>query len=183
VVEQGPERIKFNSSISEPVVIVDSREQKPYTFDLPTVVQGLKCGDYSVQGYEGQISIERKSTDDLIGSISTGRPRFERELQRGQDLEYFALVVEASLQDLAMGRYTSRMNPRSVVQTLVAFSVRYRLPIWFSGSRGYAARITESLLLKYMREVERKTRHVEATGKPLFRSGGFRDHGDEDSNA
>ena len=135
---------------------VDSREQLPYVFGSPSEVGGLPVGDYSIVGLENQISIERKTIDDLIGCLTTGRERFERELHRGRALDYFCLIVEASLSDLANGRYRSRMNPKSATQSLLAFSVRYRLPIFFCESREYGQRVTESLLLKYAREIEKR---------------------------
>ena len=113
-------------------------------------------GDYSICGLENHISIERKTLDDLIGCLTQDRDRFERELYRARALDYFALVIEASLSDLASGKYRSQMNPKSAIQSLLAFSVRYRLPVFFCESRQYAQRVTESLLLKYAHELEKK---------------------------
>jgi len=71
-------------------IICDSREQLPYEFSgmewgagetcvVPTVVRGLAQGDYSIQGLEDRIAIERKSLDDLYGSVTwagtDSRPR------------------------------------------------------------------------------------------------------------
>ena len=113
-------------------------------------------GDYSICGLENYVSIERKTLDDLIGCLTSDRERFERELHEGKGLDYMAIVIEASLSDLANGRYRSKMLPKSAVQSLLAFSVRYRLPIFFCESRAYGERVTESLLLKFARELDRK---------------------------
>lgn len=137
-------------------IIADTREQLPYSFENPSEVGTVPIGDYSICGLEDHIAIERKELDDLIGCLTAGRERFEKELHRGKALDYFALVIEASLSDLVNGRYRSEMNPKSAIQSLLAFSVRYRLPVWFCENRGYAARITESLLLKYAREIEKR---------------------------
>ena len=136
------------------VILTDTREQRPYTFQAPTGTGTLQVGDYSIVGLENHIAIERKELNDLIGCLTTGRERFERELHKGKALDYFALVIEANLSDLVNGHYRSRMNPKSAIQSLLAFSVRYRVPIFFCGSREYAQRITESLLLRYVREIE-----------------------------
>ncbi len=140
---------------------IDSREQLPYVFDIPSVVGKLDTGDYSVKGLEGCVAVERKSLDDLIGSITTGRERFKKELQRGKGLDYFALVVEGTLQDIAEHRYRSKMLPKAAIQSLIAFSVRYRLPVFFVENRAYGQRITESLLTKYAREIEMKAKLME----------------------
>ena len=137
-------------------LICDSREQLPYTFETPVKVGALSCGDYSITDLENHIAIERKTIDDLIGCLTTGRERFERELHKGKALDYFALVIEASLSDIANGRYRSEMLPKSAVQSLLAFSVRYRLPIFFCETREYSQRVTESLLCKYAREIEKR---------------------------
>jgi ERCC4-type nuclease len=136
-------------------ILIDTREQKPYSFETDSVTGKLDTGDYSISGLENHVSIERKELNDLIGCLSKGRDRFERELQRAKGLDYFCLVVEADLSDIAKGDYRSKMLPRAVLQSLMTFSIRYKMPIWFCGNRQYAERITESLLVKYCRELEK----------------------------
>jgi len=66
-----------------PTIIVDSREQTPLVFaHLPFIVSGLPTGDYSVKGLEDDFTVERKTLSDLYGSLTSGRERFMRELQR-----------------------------------------------------------------------------------------------------
>ena len=113
-------------------------------------------GDYSLVGAEHLIAIERKELNDLIGSLTTGRERLEKELWKGKALDYFALVVEASLSDIINGHYRSQMEPKSAIQSLLAFSIRYHLPVWFCENRKYAERITQSLLEKYAREIQKR---------------------------
>jgi len=144
------------------VIIIDTREQLPYTFDVPSEVATVPVGDYSIAGLEYRIGIERKELNDLIGCLCKGRERFERELQKARALSYFAVVVEASLDDIAQHRYRSKMLPQAVFQSLMAFSVRYRLPIWFAGNRARARKITQSLLEKFSGEIEKKKKAVQA---------------------
>jgi len=147
--------------MSELTFCVDTREKNPYKFEVPTERVKLDAGDYSIKGLEDCISIEKKELNDLIGCLTTDRERFEKELHRGKALDYFALVVEASLSDLANGHYRSQMEPKSAIQSLIAFSIRYRLPVWFAESREYGQRLIESLLLKYCREVEKKFKQIQ----------------------
>ena len=137
-------------------LLIDTREQAPYEFEAPSEVGTVPVGDYSICGLENHVAVERKELNDLISCLGSGRERFEKELHKGRALDYFALVIEASLSDLINGRYCSDMNPKSVIQSLLAFSVRYRLPIFFCENRKYGQRITESLLLKYGREIEKR---------------------------
>jgi ERCC4-type nuclease len=149
--------------MSGPVIIIDTREQAPLAFSLPTERGMLVSGDYSIKGLERFIAIERKSPNDLVGCLKgEQRERFERELSRLRGLDYGALVVECDLAALAAGRYRSKMKPQGVVQSLMAFSVRYRLPVFFCPDRAYAAGVTESLLTKYAAEIERRFKSLVA---------------------
>ncbi len=135
---------------------IDTREQRPYSFTLPTETGTLSIGDYSIRGLEDLVAIERKELNDLISCLAQDRERFEKELFKGRALEYFAIVIEGTLEDLAQGRYQSKMHPKSAIQSLIAFSIRYRLPIWFCSSREYAGRLTESLLEKFAGEIHKR---------------------------
>lgn len=137
-------------------IITDSREQRPYEFENPSELGALSIGDYSLAGLENHIAIERKELNDLIGCLTVDRERFEKELSRSRALDYFCLVLECSLSDLINGRYRSQASPKSMVQSLLAFSIRYRLPVWFAESREYGQRVTESLLFKYVREIQKR---------------------------
>jgi hypothetical protein len=55
------------------VFVQDPREQLPYgpLFQTPYVVGALDCGDYSVAGLERLIAIERKSFQDILGSLTS----------------------------------------------------------------------------------------------------------------
>jgi DNA excision repair protein ERCC-4 len=140
---------------------VDTREQWRYEFESPTEVGTVPVGDYSICGLENHVALERKELNDLIGCLTAGRERFERELHKGRALDYFALIIEGSLSDLINGRYRSDMNPKSAIQSLLAFSIRYRLPVFFCENRKYGQRITESLLLKFAREIEKRHKAME----------------------
>ena len=142
-------------------ILIDTREQLPYRFETPSETGTISTGDYSLAGAECLIAIERKTTNDLINCLTKDRTRFEQELQRGRALDYFALVIEASLKDLAAGRYKSNMNPKSAIQSLIAFSIRYNLPVFFAENREYGARLTESILLKYARELLKRCEEIQ----------------------
>lgn len=78
-------------------ILIDTREQAPYSFETESETATLPTGDYSLEGGKDLIAIERKSIDDLIGCLTSGRDRFERELHRGRSLDYFALIVDQSV--------------------------------------------------------------------------------------
>ena len=87
------------TSKSPMVIIRDTREQNGYTFGfLPqdqVKVGTLPTGDYSIEGLEDQVTIERKSLADAFGTIGGQRKRFQRELERMTSFKYAAVVIEA----------------------------------------------------------------------------------------
>ncbi len=141
-------------------IVCDTREQLPYDFTrFGAAVHrvGLTTGDYSLVGYENRIALERKTLDDLIGCLTTGRARFERELVRAKELDLFTVVVEANMEDVFRHRYKSRMAPHAALQSILALQIRYGLPfVWASSRKGgeYCAFWT---LSKWLREKEKNT--------------------------
>ena len=150
-------------------VVVDSREQAPYAFERFQVAEiikaGLPTGDYSLSGHEDRAAVERKALHDLIGCLTVGRERFERELSRARSLECFAVVVEASMEDVARHRYTSKMDPHAALQSILAFQVRYGCPFVFAGSRQGGEYVTFWMLQKYAREAEARQKEAQAVAE------------------
>jgi DNA excision repair protein ERCC-4 len=143
------------------IIVTDSREQLPYPFerfpDVEVITQTLPAGDYSLPGFEDRVAIERKSLDDLVQCLMNGqRDRFERELQRGSHYDLFCVVVEATLHDVSRGRYRSNMNSHAALQSVLAFSVRYRVPFLWCGDRAGGEYVTHSLIEKYLQELSKR---------------------------
>lgn len=145
-------------------ILVDTREQNPYEFakwEVQTHQAGLPAGDYSLIGFEDRAAVERKSLDDLIGCLmGKERERFERELAKGRAYEMFAVVVEADLQDVASGRYRSKMRSHAALQSITALYIRYGTPFLFCGDQSDGEYMTFSLLSKYVYEIEKRFRQV-----------------------
>jgi len=141
-------------------IIIDSRERLPFAFEkYPVQIEraALAAGDYSLAGFQDRICIERKSLNDLIGCLTgKDRTRFEKELARAGSFERFAVIVEADIQDISCGRYTSNMKPHAALQSITAFYIRYGVPFLFCGDRDGAEYMTYSILEKYAYEVEKR---------------------------
>jgi ERCC4-type nuclease len=129
-------------------VVIDSREQQPYRFP-GAVVKGLPTGDYSILGLENRVAIERKSKTDAYGSLGSGRVRFEKELQRLSKLDYAAIVIESTLAEFLEAPAFSQMNPKAAVNSIIAWSVKYRVCVFFAGERCLAETLTLRLLEKF----------------------------------
>lgn len=146
------------------IILHDTREQSPYLFaryeGVTVEAATLQTADYSLAGLTDRIGIERKSLSDLTGTLTAGRERFVRECERGAAFDYFALVIEASMEDVRRHNYRSQMTPQSLLQTLAAFSVRYGLHVHWCGSREGGEYMTFSLLQKYLREAENRLKTI-----------------------
>ena len=134
---------------------VDSRDQRPFNFeheryDVQIQPGTLTVGDYSLVGLQDKVAVERKSLPDLLGCLGRERERFVKELQRGQALDAFAVVVEGSWSDLANGNFRSQLNPHAACQSTLAFMARYRVSFLFAGSRPAAEYVTWGFLRQYL---------------------------------
>jgi len=117
-------------------VKIDTREQKPWKFPAGTeTVRGkLDEGDYAIVGLEGKFGIERKTLEDIWASLTWGRERFKRELQRVKVKGYlsFIIIIEGSPRDFcdpeARG---NRTKPNSLQATVRAWRRRYGIDFIF----------------------------------------------------
>ncbi len=136
-------------------IIIDTREQKPFEFPdgVPTIVSGLRAGDYSIVGFQEQVSIERKSLADLYQTCGKGHERFERELDKLSHYRYSAVVIEATWFEIARRPpMRSRMKPKAVIASLQAWELRYGVHIHAQGPRPLAARLTYLMLHRFWRD-------------------------------
>jgi DNA excision repair protein ERCC-4 len=134
-------------------VVVDTREQKPlWTKD--TAVKKLDAGDYSIEGYETKICIERKSLPDLFGTLGKGHARFKLELERAKTLDYFAIVIEGNYTQIKNkkfdGAYHSKMKGYVVAKILFTIHMKYKLPVFFCDNRVESKSVIKSIFDAYL---------------------------------
>ena len=133
-------------------VVIDTREQLPYEFE-DSITRTLKTGDYSLFGYEDQITVERKTKADAYGTIGKGRTRFIKELERLSEIDYSAIVVEASLTNFIEPPRFSQLNPKSAINSLLAWSIRYGVHVYFADNRVMGNLLTLRLLERYWKKL------------------------------
>ena len=129
-------------------IVVDNREQRPYQFP-GVVVQALPTGDYSIVGLIDRVTIERKTKTDAYSSLGKNRARFRREVERLAEFDYAAVVIEDSVPGFLRRPPHSKMNPKSAICSLLAWSVRYGIPVFFAGDRVHGQALTHKLLQMY----------------------------------
>ena len=135
------------------VILVDTREQRPYSAEelgaeVPVQIGTLKAGDYSIVGAETRVGIERKTLSDYLGSITHGRPRFKIELAKLAQYDFAVVIVEANLGDIEDPGLRSRAHPNSLFGTTVAITHDF-VPVLWAGDRRRAARLTYRLLKRF----------------------------------
>ena len=153
-------------------VIVDSREQAAFSFRgfkadakdrrrplvVRTVVQGLPSGDYSIEGFESRVAVERKSLGDLFGTLGHGRERFERELQRLNEMEFAAVVVEAGWASvIGAPPPQSKLSPKTVFRSVIAWQQEFIRVHWmFFDTRSLAEHATFRILERFWKVEQRR---------------------------
>ena len=137
-------------------VIIDTREQLPYSFDdekVEAVPKKLGAGDYSLEGYEDRVAVERKTMDDFVNSVVHGRKRFYKELRKLAEYELACVVIEASLAEIHDGLYISAAHPNAVFGSAVSITVDFGVPVFFCSSRQLACRFTQAFLIRAHRKL------------------------------
>lgn len=88
-------------------IIIDSREQKPLKLDVKTKVTKLDFSDYALsEDLTNSISIEKKSGNDFIGTLSKGWERFLKEFIRSEKANANVLIlVQEILSDMLSFNY------------------------------------------------------------------------------
>ena len=142
------------------MIIIDSREQNPLVFrkEIPTVRRKLDVGDYGfeINGTLLSVIFERKSVEDLFGTLSSGYDRFKDEINRASDAKIIlVLAIEVPLSVVKEGIEHSKRSPNSVIQQCFTLMVRHRVPcMFFHDRRDMAAYITQ-VFLAFEREYDR----------------------------
>lgn len=151
--------------IENPIkILCDTREPWPHPWaeflpDGCTLERAtIETGDWCVAGAKDGVVIERKTASDFLGTITSGRERWERELRRARlDCRELIVVVESSFAVVNSKR--GQMSEESLLGT-VASLARRGVPVIFAGSIEAAARIAFAALLQPVKSMDKKLRSV-----------------------
>ena len=143
--------------VPKPTIIIDTREQEGhfYSFDrFPNWIAGtrraaLKVGDYTLDGREDEITVERKTLEDLVSTLTVNRKTFIRACQRMERLKRKIIVIESTMACLKSPYMYSDAHPNSIFGTLVAIQERFGIFPVFAATRELAEEYTASTLVKY----------------------------------
>lgn len=149
-------------------ILRDNREQKGWDFeDFPATVRGetIKTGDYTLpelcdhdpdnDTYHPRYAVERKAGQDFIGSITSDRDRFKREINRTSDWDskLHVLIEEPRRTFKRQERF---MQYRDVTWsqihgTVVKWERHYNVQFDFVGSRKRAQQKAFDMLAARLR--------------------------------
>jgi ERCC4-type nuclease len=150
-----------SAGIPKPVVLVDTREREPWPLHAshPNWIGGerrvaLKTGDYSVEGMESLLALERKSLPDMVACTVANRQRFLAVCGRLARFRWKAILIEATLEDIKGGfepfDIPTDVHPNAVCGTLDAIEAKFGIPvIYTSAERGLATERAASWLSKH----------------------------------
>lgn len=146
IVKRGGKAI--TGTIPKPVILVDTREQTPLDLSaFPNWIGGvrtatLQTGDYTVEGFEDLICVERKTLNDLVATLMHHRARFIREMERLAAFPQRAIFVEASYLQVK-SPYTFHegvdARPNGCSGSLDAVEARWNTPVVYASSDRHLA--------------------------------------------
>jgi ERCC4-type nuclease len=128
--------------------VIDTREQLEYSFSTPAVRRKLDAGDYSIEGLEHEIAVERKTLDDFVSTVIHSRARFQKEIQKLARYRAACVVVEAGMLDILQKHYRCEAHPNAVLGCALSIILDYGVPVFFCSNRQAACRFVEAYLLR-----------------------------------
>jgi ERCC4-type nuclease len=153
------------------VVIKDTREQKGWIFHKGDACDGmklnaLKTGDYTLEGFEDAVCIERKrSVEEIANNVGKEKKRFDAEMLRIQEYPFKYIICEFSMKDVIdyprsiFSDYmwhtkeefcekeiaNRKITGKYILRALMEYQTWYGIHILFCDSVGNAQKVTESI--------------------------------------
>ena len=144
LVKRGGHLVIRKWNIPKPVALVDTREQSPWPLheNHPNWIGGekrvaLPAGDYSIEGMQDLLAIERKALPDVVRSTIGNRARFFRACERLTKLRWKAILIESTYEEMKLP-YSETIGPKpqahpnAVLGTLDAIEARLGIPVIYT---------------------------------------------------
>ena len=137
-------------------IIIDTREQQPWEFGLhATSKKKLDTGDYSIEGLEQLLTIERKkSVSEIANNITESR--FKDVLQRMSIIPYKFMLFEFDLEDVYNFPVGSdipkklwdkiKISPKYLLKYLTELQLNYGIHILYCGDASNAEKMAVSIM-------------------------------------
>lgn len=149
-------------------IVVDTREQQPWEFPNYTIAnRKLDTGDYSIEGLENILCIERKkSSSEFANNIVESR--FKDVIERMSNIKYAFLLLEFDLKDLLVYPIGStvprrmwdkiKISPAFLLKNILELQLNHNIIVYFCGDADNAGKMAEHILKKihYIEVVKNK---------------------------
>jgi DNA excision repair protein ERCC-4 len=137
-------------------IIVDTREQMPWEFGFHTTSRRkLDTGDYSIEGFENILAVERKKSVSAIATNLT-ESRFPDVLKRLSEIKHNFILCEFTLEEVykfpegsdipQSKRDKLRISGKYIVKRLIEIQMDYNIPIIFCEDHDLAERYAVSIM-------------------------------------
>lgn len=148
-------------------IIVDTREQKPWDFNdnFNITKAKLDTGDYSVEGLEDILCIERKSSVNEVSNNITEK-RFKDVLDRMAGYPHAHILFEFDLYDILQFPHNSgippklwknlRITPLYLLKYITEINTVYGIHTHFCGNRTNAQSLAISIMKRINEQQTRK---------------------------
>lgn len=141
---------------NEFTIIIDTREQKPWEFPYHvTANKKLDTGDYSIEGLENIICIERKNSISEIAN-NIRETRFKDLLERMKSYKHAFILIESDFEDLMHYPIGSdipkekwkyiKITPNFILKFLLEISIKYNVHVIFCGNAKWASKTALSIM-------------------------------------
>lgn len=137
-------------------IIIDTREQHPWEFPYhATSNRKLDTGDYSIEGLEDKLCIERKNGIAEIANNMTEK-RFKDVINRMKQFNHAYILIECSYDQMmnypigsdvppkAWGKI--KISPAFILKFLTELSVQHNIHVIFCGCPSWAEKTALSIM-------------------------------------
>ena len=139
-------------------ILIDTNEKQPWLFaayDVETALKNMNTGDYTIEGMEKLLCIERKASVAEVASNIT-KPRFINELERMCDFQYRYLILEFDyrhIDDFPEGagipsylKNKIKVKSPFIIKSLSKIMTKYNIHIIPCSNRIYAEHVAYSIM-------------------------------------
>lgn len=148
-------------------VIIDTREQHPWELKHYTKAsRKLDTGDYSVEGFEELLCIERKySVSEFVNNM--GEKRFRDVLDRMSKYKYAYIIMEFNFSDILNFPIGStipkkvwdklKITPSYIIKYITDIQMKYGIHVLFCDSVSGAEKMALSIMRRVVENHDNRT--------------------------
>ena len=164
--------------MSKPLIIADTRDKKPWNFledelFLGTTRQKVEYGDYTIEGLEHLIFMERKANAKELAQNITEK-RFHKLMEMAQEFKYKYIIVECPFEHLleypkyeqisAETKKKIKIHPNLLLSYFARVTIEYGINVLFCSSvKGGQAMAYRLLRQIYRREKDNIIKEINDT--------------------